>query len=336
MTPDLLSAYQKADESNEMKLRVALAIKIDPQKDDEEQIEQIKKLKSAHDVGRLRVTSAKIFVDGVIEAKTAALLEPYLSTGPSASPDEKSGELNFEPERLASLVRKLEGAGIQPHFHAIGDKAVRVALDAIEKNRHDGGDCFNSTRPHLAHLELVSAEDLPRFEHLDATATIQGVWAQRDSYIVSLTEPLLGPERSSNIYPFGSLFQAGARLAGGSDWPVTTMNPLDAIEVAVTRRKEGSKKRDSWLPHQRLALPTCLSAYTINGAFVNGEEKNTGSLEPGKAADLIVIDKDLFEVEESQIHSAKVVLTMINGEVVFEREKGDLLLRKTLTSTSTP
>lgn len=315
VSPQVLAAYEKGYGDGILTVNVNTAIKIDPLKEDDAQVENIKVLSRRYREGRLKVSSAKIFADGVIEARTANLLFSYS--------DKKggNGKLNFAQERLASLVTKLESAGIQVHIHSIGDGATRASLDAFEQSRRlhpENSRC----RSHIAHLELIDRSDLPRFASLSITATIQPYWAQPDDYIVRLTEPVLGKERSKNIYPFKSLREKGTRLAGGSDWPVSTLNPLEAIQVAVTR-KALDKEEDSWLPHQKLILKDCLEAYTINGAFINHRDNENGSLEVGKQADIIVLDRDLYTVPEGELAGVKVIKTFFRGKEIYSKE--DLL-----------
>ncbi|MBI1271999.1 amidohydrolase family protein [bacterium] len=310
--PAVHEAYRKGDGDGILTVNVNTAIKIDPLKDDASQVEKLKILANRFREGRLKVSSAKIFADGVIEAKTANLLLPYS--------DKKggNGKLNFAPIRLASLVSKLESAGIQVHIHSIGDGATRASLDAFEQSRRLNPE-NHKRRSHIAHLELIDRSDLPRFASLSITATIQPYWAQQDEYIVRLTEPVLGKERSENIYPFKSLRDEGARLAGGSDWPVSSLNPLEAIQVALTR-KAIDKNVDAWLPHQKLILKDCLEAYTINGAFINNRDSETGSLEVGKYADIIILDRDLYTVPAGEIARVNVLKTFFRGKEVFSKK----------------
>jgi predicted amidohydrolase YtcJ len=258
---------------------------------------------------RVRATAVKIFADGVIECGTAALLEPYLNRGGSR------GELNFEPEQLTRLVTRLDREGFQVHIHAIGDRAIRVSLDAHEAAQKANGR--RDARHHIAHLELIEPEDIPRFRDLGIIANFQPLWAFADPYIKDLTLPVIGPARSRWLYPIGSVARTGAMLAAGSDWPVTSMNPIEAIQVAVTRRGPTEPEGPAWIPEEKVGLATMIAAYTINGAYLNREEKETGSIEPGKAADLIVLDRDLFKVAPEKIHEAKVVLTLLEGREVF-------------------
>lgn len=309
-TTEILRAYAEAEKAGLLKLKVRGAQKAEPDKNDEEQIAQMLELRRTFSKNkRVSAGTVKIFADGVIEAHTAALLKPY------SDRKKESGELNFEPARLEALVSRLDKEGFQIHVHAIGDRAVRATLDAFEKARLANG--ATGGRHHIAHLELIDEADLKRFRALDVTATIQPFWAQKDDYIRKLTEPLIGPERSKKVYTFKGLSDNAAVLAAGSDWPVSSLNPLDAIEVAVTRKAPGAKSGKPWLPEERLDLATSLSAYTIGGAYVNHRDRETGSLEVGKAADFIVLDQNLFDIPPDKIHKTKVLLTFLDGEEIY-------------------
>jgi hypothetical protein len=155
-------------------------------------------------------------------------------------------------------------------------------------------------------------------------ANFQALWAYADTYITQLTEPILGPERSSRLYPIGSVVRSGGLYAGGSDWSVSSFNPLDAIQVAVTRRGPDAAAGPAWLPDELVDLPTAIAAYTTNGAFLSFEEKSRGSIEAGKAADLIVLDRNLFRIPAQQIHETKVLLTLLGGDVVYSDSSSSL------------
>lgn len=309
-TPEILAAYAQADKAGKLKLKVRGAQKSEPEEDDEKQIaEMLERRRTYSQRKRVNAGTVKIFADGVIEAHTAALLQPY------SDRKGESGELNFEPARLNALISRLDKEGFQIHVHAIGDKAVRTTLDAFEKAKSANG--ATDGRHHIAHLELIDPADLKRFRTLGVTATIQPFWAQKDDYISELTEPLIGPVLSSRVYTFKSLSNEGAVLAAGSDWPVSSLNPLDAIEVAVTRKAPGATSGKPWLPQERLDLASALSAYTIGGAYVNHQDGETGSLEVGKSADFIVLNQNLFDISPDKIHETQVLLTVLDGEEVF-------------------
>jgi hypothetical protein len=286
---------------------VTLSLAVDPERGPG-QVEELREHLRRDGDRALSVAAAKVFVDGVIEARTAALVEPYLGGGGTGLP-------NFEPEELDRLVVALDAAGFQVHFHAIGDRGVRMALDAVAAARRANGP--RDARPQIAHLELVRPEDVPRFRELGVVADFQPLWAFPDPYVTELTIPVLGPERSRWIYPIGSLVRSGAAVAAGSDWPVSSIDPLDAIEVAVTRASPDGSVPGVLLPEERVDLDSMLAAYTIGGAFVQHQEAVTGSLEAGKAADLVVLDRDLFAIPPEEISEVRVLLTFLAGEEVW-------------------
>ncbi|HEX2463946.1 MAG TPA: amidohydrolase, partial [Thermoanaerobaculia bacterium] len=258
---------------------------------------------------RLDVGCLKIFVDGVLEGETAALLEPYLERG------DHRGILNVEPRALEAAVTQWDAERIQVHFHAIGDRAVRVALDAIEAARRANG--ARDARHHLAHLQLVGPADVPRFGALDATATFQALWAYPDTYIENVNLAQVGPERVARMYPIGGIHRAGGRIAAGSDWPVTSMNPLLAIEVALTRQDPAGGDADTLNASERVDLDTMLAAFTAQGAWLMRQEKSGGSIEVGRHADLVVLDRDLFAIPPSEIGEVRVERTIFAGKTVF-------------------
>jgi predicted amidohydrolase YtcJ len=305
---EILNAYWALDTQGQLAVRAVAALRTDPRKGDD-QVAGLIERRAKFNGKRLRATSVKIFADGVIETGTAALLEPYLNRGDS------QGELNFEPGRLAALVTRLDREGFQVHIHAIGDRAIRVSLDAHEAAQKANGR--RDARHHIAHLELIEPEDIPRFRDLGVIANFQPLWAFADPYVRNLTLVPLGPKRSRWIYPISSVLKTGAMMAAGSDWPVTSLNPLEAIQVAVTRRGPTEPEGSAFIPEEKIDLSAVLAAYTINGAYLNHEEKENGSIETGKAADLIVLDRDLFKIPPEKIHEAKVVLTLLDGKEVF-------------------
>jgi len=307
--PALLEAYAALDSAGRLNARVVVAIKADPLAGPQ-QVDSLRTWRGRFP-GRHQYSpsAVKIFVDGVIEAKTAALLAPY-SDGSG-----RSGEPNLTAAALDTLVAAIDAAGFQVHQHAIGDRAVRMALDALEFARRHNGP--RDARPIIAHLELIDPADIPRFAALGVIPSFQPLWAYADDYITRLTEPVLGPERSRWLYPIGSVAKTGAHLAAGSDWSVSSMNPLEAIQVAVTRRAPEAAAGPPWIPEEVADLRTMLVAYTSGGAYAAGEEVTKGTLEPGKEADLIVLDRDLYRVPATQIHAAKVLLTLFGGREVW-------------------
>jgi len=305
---DILEAYSALDRAGELSVRVLASLQVDTGRGVSE-ARRLALLRRRYSGARLEATAAKIFADGVIEPHTAALLEPYLDR-----PGDRGTPL-LEPEAFDALARALDRAGFQIHVHAIGDRAVRMSLDAFEAAGRANG--FRDMRHHIAHLELIDPADIPRFRRLGAAANFQALWAYADTYITDLTLPILGPRRSRWLYPIGSVARTGAVIAGGSDWSVSTMDPLQAIEVALTRRGPDDAPGPAWIPDERVDLTAMLRAYTVNGAWLSRDEGSRGTLEPGKAADLIVLDRDLFAIPASEISRAKVLLTLLDGREVF-------------------
>jgi predicted amidohydrolase YtcJ len=272
--------------------------------------------------------TVKVMLDGVMETYTAALLEPYTDPGAGAHEgpggcrhDLGTGKLFLEPELVDAALAMLAAHGFQVHFHAIGDRAVRVALDAVE---HAGDG--RSLRHHVAHIQLVHPDDVARFHRLGVVANAQPFWACVEPQMTELTIPFLGPTRSAWQYPFASLADTGAVLAAGSDWPVSTANPLEEIAVAVSRvlpesARDGAAPDEPFLPAERLGLSSAFSAFTAGSAFVNHLEEETGTIEEGKLADLVVLEHDPFTTGVDRLPEASVALTVIGGEVVFDAER---------------
>jgi predicted amidohydrolase YtcJ len=306
-----LNAYRALDERGELSARVITSLYWDPTEGDE-QISRLLEARADYTGGRRRATTVKIFQDGVIENHTAALLEPYIG-GASGR-----GMHMVDPETLKSIVTRLDREGFQVHFHAIGDGAIRACLDAVETARLANGT--SDGRHHISHIELFDPDDIPRFRALDVVANFQPAWAYADPSITKLTVPFIGAERARWIYPIGSMLRSGAVVVFGSDWSVSTPNPLEEIQVAVTRQGTSGGEWEVFLPEERIDLHDALAAFTINAAYVNHQEDRTGSIEVGKLADLVVLDRNLFEVEPSAISDARVVLTLLGGEPVY----GDL------------
>ncbi|MEY9860281.1 putative amidohydrolase YtcJ [Catenulispora sp. GAS73] len=267
--------------------------------------------------GRFRARTVKMMLDGVAENHTAALLNPYLDGCGCAT--DNAGLDFIDPDKLKTYVAELDAAGFQVHFHALGDRAVRNALDALEAARAANGP---GGRHHLAHLQVVHPDDVQRFRRLGATANIQPLWATHEPTMDELTIPFLGKERAGWQYPFGSLSRAGATIAAGSDWSVTSPNPLWGIHTAVNRVEPGLSAeefaaRKVFYPSERLELGQAIAAYTAGSAYVNQLDDVTGSVEVGKLADLVVLDRDPFEGSAWEIGEARVLRTFVEGVEVY-------------------
>ena len=280
----------------------------------DEVIEELLERRAHGTVGRLRIRGVKLFQDGVVESYTAAMLAPYRDADGSVT--ERYGASLFEPERLRRIVGLLDAQGFQVHIHALGDRAVRESLDALEAAAALNGR--RDARHHLAHVQFAHAADIARFGELGVVANVTPYWAVLSGYVRDLTLPFVSPEAGGSMYPFGSILRAGGRLAFGSDWNVSTPDPLLQLEVAVTRRRPGQEGDQGFLPHERLTLEEAIAAATIDSAYVNHLDQDTGSIEPGKLADLVVLDRDLFDRGAGAIGEARVVTTLVEGDVVYQ------------------
>jgi predicted amidohydrolase YtcJ len=338
---DQFGTYLEADAAGSLKARVTGALWWDRERGAEQIDELIRRRSRAGETpdGRFRAGAVKIMQDGVPENFTAAMLEPYLDG--CGCPGEQRGVSNVDPAALAEYVRLLDRAGFGVHFHAIGDRAVRECLDAVASARQSPRPDTRHSDPahpdprrhyprspdarhHIAHLQVVHPDDVARFAALDVTANMQALWATHHQQNDELCAPFLGEPRVSWQYPFGAIARSGGRLAAGSDWPVTTPDPWWAIHVAVHRTEPAVSPEAGWpsagvpfLPEQALSLDQTLAAYTRGSAFVNGLDTVTGDITPGKAADLVVLDRDPF-ASDVALYEVGAALVFVDGDLVHE------------------
>ncbi len=316
VTPATLAAYRSLAEADTLTARVVGALWWERHRG-LEQVSDFLHQRETGAVGNFRPISVKIMLDGVMENYTGALLEPYCD---GCGGHTSNRGLNYlDAELLATAVTELDAHGFQVHMHAIGDRAARDALDAVAAARADHGP--NDLRHHVAHLQLVQPADLPRFRELGVVANCQAYWAQSEPQMDELTIPFLGEERARLQFPFGDLVRHGARLAMGSDWSVTTADPLPQLEVAVTRTDPERRGEAPFLPEQALSLEAALRAFTAGSAFVNHDD-DAGVLAVGRRADLAVLDRDLFADDGTLPADARVTLTVAAGKVVHRSPDG--------------
>jgi predicted amidohydrolase YtcJ len=257
-----------------------------------------------------RIHSAKFFLDGVIENRTAAMIEDYSDAAGGNAP------LMFTPTQIDEMFTAFDAARFQIHVHAIGDLAVRAALDGMEAARK--ANCPWPSYHHIAHIQCIDPADVPRFATLGVVANTQPLWARAEPSVTEVAVPMVGAARGRWIYAFRSLRDAGALLTLSSDWTVSTLNPFEIIETAMTRqppRKDG--KHPAFLPEQRLTIEECIEGYTINAAIAGWRQDDTGSLSLGKFADLIVLDRDIYACDVYDIGDTKVLLTLLAGQEVY-------------------
>jgi len=316
VTPAEAAVWRRLYDTGKLGMRVRTAIYVaDPSDDSDEAVARLVAMSKEGDVDPnfLRAGVVKVFADGVMEypAQTAALLSPYLDA--DGKPTSNAGDLYFDPQRFASLVAKLDTAGLAVHVHAIGDRAVRATLDAFGHARETNGDKDN--RHQIAHLQLVDPADFPRFKDLGVIADMQLEWAKREPATEGPLEPYLGPDRYRYLYPSGSLHRAGATIAGGSDWDISSYNPFRAFQTGVTRA--GGAGQPPLNFGESIPLTTAIDAYTINAAYAMKQDATTGSLEVGKRADLVVLDRDILSADPETIEDTKVLATYLDGGLVY-------------------
>ena len=252
----------------------------------------------------------KLMLDGVIDSQTGAMLDPY------EGQRESKGKLFWEPEAYKKAVVEINSKGVQVSTHSIGDAAIRLSLEAYEQGAQVSGN--PDLRNKIEHAEDIAADDIPRFGRLGVIGSFQPLHANPDPAWVGAWVKNVGPEREKRAWAWKTVLDGGGHLAFGSDWPVVTLNPWLGLQVAVTRQDLEGRPAGGWLPEQRLSVADAVHAYTMGGAFAMRREKEEGSIEIGKLADLILVSQNIFEVEPGKIAGTKSVLTMVGGRIVYE------------------
>ena len=295
--------------NNELTVRFYLGYRFDPPEVTAHQLDEIEKARQRYHDDWIAAGGVKFFLDGVIETHTAAMLAPY-----SNAPD-LSGSLLWDPDKYKNFVAELDRRGIQIFTHAIGDHAIRLALDAYGAAATKNGT--KDARHRIEHIEDPSAADIPRFGQLGVIASMQPLHSYPDDDTLKSWLPAVGPERASRAWPWRSIQDAGGVLVFGSDWPVVTLSPWPGLQNAVTRQTTDGKPEAGWIPSERISLADAIKGYTLNAAFAGHREKTEGSLEPGKFADLIIVSQNIFETDPHHLIDTKVVMIMVGGRVVY-------------------
>ncbi|MCC0564332.1 amidohydrolase [Brevibacillus borstelensis] len=308
--PNVLAAYKKAEENNKLTMRFRNSFLADPGKGPE-QLQEFIKEREKNKGPLYQTNSVKIFMDGVIEGSTGYLSEPYEHI-------DSHGELVWRPDSYKQMAAAIDKSGFQVHVHSIGDAATSIALDGLEAVQKSNGK--RDSRHLITHLQLVKPEDISRFKALGVIGVPQPFWFFKEpGYYEDIQVPYLGQERADREYPMKSFIAAGVHMASSSDYPVTQeFSPLDGIERGVTRAEHGSTDPGDILwPEERATLADMIASFTIEGAYANFLENETGSIEIGKKADLVVLEKNLFEIPATQINETKVLLTLFEGKPVY-------------------
>src|SRR5882672_5051821 len=307
---EYLDLYNELRNQGELTLRFYIAYFLDPPGLTPDINKKIEDARRTYRDDWISGGVVKTMLDGVVEAHTAAMLAPY-TDDPS-----QSGKLFWDPGQYKATVADLDARGLQIFTHAIGDKAVRLALDAYQN-----AEQLNKTkdaRPRIEHIETINAEDIDRFGKLGVVASMQPLHSYPDEDTLDIWARNIGPERATRPWVWRSIEQGGGVLAFGSDWPVVTLNPWRGVQTAITRQTKEGEPAGGFVPQQRLSLENTIRAYTLGAAFAGRREKTEGSLEAGKLADFIVLDRDLFKIEPSEIGDTEVLLTVVGGKVVYE------------------
>ena len=319
--PADVDTYVEAARRDALRMRFNLALYADPRHFDDQVGAFAEQRRRVDEAGNelLTAQTVKFFADGVVENETGALLAPYCSGLHSHGGDNR-GMRNWEGDSLADAARRVDELGLQIHIHAIGDAAVRQALDSVEHVVHRNGP--RDRRPVIAHAQLVDDADIDRFARLGVIPNMQPLWAQLDSLMTALTIPRLGPERADRQYRMRTLQRSGAALSFGSDWPVSSGAPLDGIAVAVSRRTVDGEPAGGWTPHEILPVEQALSAYSASVADQAFAENRWGRMRPGTAADLVWLDRDPRQSAPLQLPDITVRATYLNGEPVYQADNG--------------
>ena len=315
-----LQIYQAIERSGDLNMRILNSI-IDEGvfgKHAGEELERVLASRGDYASELINNDSIKIMVDGVLEGETAALVEPYIGL-------DHEGVLNHTSEELRERVKRYDAMGLQIHMHTIGDGAARAGLDAIEYARTEnaGNTQSNDLRHALSHLALIHADDIGRFAELDASASFTGAWAYPSSWVTDLNLPVLGQARVDRMYPMGDVHRAGGIVIGGSDWIYGPLDPLDSIEVAITRQDPNDANGPIGNIHGSIDLATAIEAYTIDAAWAMHQEDKVGSIRVGKRADIVILDRNLFEIPATEINEASVRFTIFDGEIVYRKADKD-------------
>jgi predicted amidohydrolase YtcJ len=313
--PDELGLWRKLLDAGELTIRVRLAFQMTPGMTLEEWRSRLDEYEAVASPIRgglwLSAGILKGFADGVIESRTAAMLVPYEG-------DLSTGYPEWSPDQLDAFVREADDWSWQVEIHAIGDRGVRMALDAFERAALANGP--RARRHRVEHIETIDAADIPRFGRQGVIASMQPYHADPSPNQSSLWAANIGPDRASRAWPWASILHHGGTVALGSDWPVVPFDPFIALNSAVNRQTIEGEPPGGWLPSERLTLPEALSAYTLGSARAAWADGRRGTIEPGFDADLVVLDRDLLSAGASAIIGTNIRLTVIGGRIVHRRE----------------
>jgi predicted amidohydrolase YtcJ len=304
--------YDELRKNGELTARFYVSYFLDPPGLAPEIRNKLEKARSTYHDDWLSAGVVKTMLDGVVESHTAAMLTPY-ADNPAIK-----GKTFWEPAQYQSTVTELDKNGYQIFTHAIGDGAVRLALDSYQSMSAANGT--KDSRPRIEHIETISEQDIPRFGKLGVIPSMQPLHAYPDADTLKVWLKSAGAEREPRAFAWHSIAQGGGRLAFGSDWPVVTISPWPGVQTALTRQTSEGQPVGGFVPEQRITLEQAIEGYTMGVAYAGKREKLEGSIENGKLADMIVVDQDLFAIDPHKIDQTKLMVTIVGGRVVYAAE----------------
>ncbi|HKU20987.1 MAG TPA: amidohydrolase [Terriglobales bacterium] len=305
-----LPLFDELRKRGELSVRFSVATLMNPPEVTQGQIGLAEQVRRKYHDEWIDASAIKFIGDGVIEAHTAALLEPY-TDDPATS-----GHLNWSPEKYKEGVRELDQRGFQIFTHAIGSRAIRLALDAYEAAQQANGT--KDGRWRVEHIEDPAASDIPRFGRLNVIASMQPLHASPDNNNLNVWARNVGAERATRSWPWNSIIETGGLVAFGSDWSVVTINPWPGVQLLLTRETPEGTPPGGWNPEQRLTVEQAIYGYTMAGAIASRREKTEGSLQAGKVADLIIVSQDPFHTDATEIGKTEILVTVVGGKVVYQ------------------
>jgi predicted amidohydrolase YtcJ len=307
-----LELFNELRQEGQLSVRFYIAYFLNPPELRSQDLDAIEQTRKKYHDDWISTNAVKFMLDGVVESHTAAFLEPY------SDDSSTKGALFWDPEKYKAAVSELDKRGLQLFTHAIGDYAIRTALDAYEfaKTQNHTKD----RRPRVEHIENCSTTDIPRFGKLGVIASMQPLHAYPDADTLDVWAKAIGPERATRAWVWKSIAEGGGRYCFGSDWPVVTLNPWEGIQTAVTRETKEGAPKGGFEPSQRLSVPQAVEGYTRGAAYAGHREKTEGSIEPGKVADVIIVNKNIFEIDTHSIGDTKVTTTIVGGKIVYEAD----------------
>lgn len=307
---EYLDLYDELRKRGKLTLRFTVSYFLDPPELTPENLDKIEWERKTYHDDWITGGVVKTMLDGVVESHTAAMLTPY-TDDPT-----QIGKPFWDEDKYRKAVAELDKREIQVFTHAIGERAVRMAFDAYENAA--GANHSSDRRHRIEHIETITAQDIPRFGKLGVIASFQPLHAEPNEDTLDVWARNAGPERSSRAWSWQSVAKSGGRLAFGSDWPVVTVNPWHGVYNALLRETQDGKPQGGWLPQQRVSLEQTIEAYTLGAAIAGHREKSEGSIETGKLADIIMVDRDLFKTPAEESYKTQVLLTMVGGKIVYQ------------------